>query len=182
MKSSNVLSETKRTWTTSMTVKITVHLKGLSVECTCRTWLLRWSGLKHQHLQSIKQEDRPKSEFIQYSVYMWKYIERDHLCKKVNSAPKIQIKVTLTTQTYQFNLLLTVKKPWHSADTRRVSLRHPGAIAHGSSCGLSSWNAADKLGRSRAFHQSEKVGDGSDGTHPGRPFHMLHSHGFSALG
>ena len=23
-----------------------MHLKGLSVECTCRTWLLRWSGLK----------------------------------------------------------------------------------------------------------------------------------------
>lgn len=25
---------------------VTGHLKGLSVECTCRTWLLRWSGLE----------------------------------------------------------------------------------------------------------------------------------------
>ncbi len=25
---------------------ITGHLKGLSVECTCRTWLFRWSGLE----------------------------------------------------------------------------------------------------------------------------------------
>lgn len=130
---------------------ITVHLKGLSVECTCRTWLLRWSGLQEYkgHTTAVMS---PHSLQFFFSITL--------CCDCVR----------------------TERKPWHSEDKCRVSPRRLGASAHDNSCGLSSWSAAGRWGRSRASRQSETGGGGWGGKRLWRLFHRPRTHGSSSPG
>lgn len=49
---------------------VTGHLKGRSVECTCRTWLLRWSGLERtQRALALTKESKRC-----VNISMWPYL------------------------------------------------------------------------------------------------------------
>lgn len=76
----------------------------------------------------------------------------------------------------------TWRRPWRNAGTRRASPRRPGASAHGSSCGLSSWSAAGRWGRSTASRPSGTAGGGWGGTRPGRPSRTPRTRGSSSPG